>query len=535
MATQQDILDEIMAKKLQQEYDEEFAKQQQANLNKQPIPSKENLDYDAVIRKVISMPATASKLCGNYGLSCSSIVWEDNARNKNSSWGPCISDMTLTVTHKNATHTLPVIRSPNYEDLTWDVPIEKIPILVGNEHSENLRSINLKQYLNDFRHYLSYPLEWPGNTKSLLASRDTHVVMSAQACFLPVPPLGGEATFNVSLYNYQSYPNNPAVLTIVANEKGTSAQIIDNFGNTRGQKLYFNKNGKKCSFLGQRLSQHRIEEGREHDLGKPMNDEEKEKNMILIIQIPLKYNNRPFNYHNGYYSGDYDYSESYGFNNLHINNGVNYNNYNSNINPFSQQVQQPQPHYAYPSSASSSFKFNIEKKEKADVEDAIIKVGEEEGKFREINKIEVKRDNAYPIRVTLQYYKATSNGVCDDKHMNEIWNQLKEARKYGSNIGSLVVGNSNRPTEIKKPNYKIPLWWDDFWIAYGSLFPQYNSNTASELLFVNGRFTQSTLAQCQQHMLDILGQDNNKPNNNNPPIHHVEPILKPSWHFNVSD
>lgn len=37
--------------------------------------------------------------------------------------------------------------------------------------------------------------------------------------------------------------------------------------------------------MGQRLSEHRIEEGRIQDLGKPMNDEEKEKNMILIIQV----------------------------------------------------------------------------------------------------------------------------------------------------------------------------------------------------------------------------------------------------------
>lgn len=92
----------------------------------------------------------------------------------------------------------------------------------------------MKEYLTNFRDYLSFPLEWPGSTRSLLANRDSHVIMSAQACFLPIPALGGESVFNVSLFNYQSHQGHPAVLTIVANEQGSSAQIVDNNGNTRG-------------------------------------------------------------------------------------------------------------------------------------------------------------------------------------------------------------------------------------------------------------------------------------------------------------
>jgi len=106
--------------------------------------------------------------------------------------------------------------------------------------------------------------------------------------FLPVPKDGGEAKFNVAIFNYQSSKDNPAVLAIVANEQGTSAQIVENIGG--GQKLYFNDNGKKCPFLGQRLSEYRIEKG-EIDLTKPMSQEEKQKNMLLIIQVPLKKKN----------------------------------------------------------------------------------------------------------------------------------------------------------------------------------------------------------------------------------------------------
>jgi hypothetical protein len=98
--------------------------------------------------------------------------------------------------------------------------------------------VTLKEYLTNFRDYLSFPLEWHGQTRSLYSSqRDSHVLLSAQTCFLPIPPLGGEAEFNVSLYNYQSSENSPAVLAIVANECGTSAQIIDNFGNARGMSF----------------------------------------------------------------------------------------------------------------------------------------------------------------------------------------------------------------------------------------------------------------------------------------------------------
>ena len=47
---------------------------------------------------------------------------------------------------------------------------------------------------------------------SLLAPRDTHALVSAQAAFLPVPR-GGDAEFNPVLFNYQSVPGDPAVLT----------------------------------------------------------------------------------------------------------------------------------------------------------------------------------------------------------------------------------------------------------------------------------------------------------------------------------
>ena len=92
-----------------------------------------------------------------------------------------------------------------------------------------------------------------------MAERDSHVLVSAQAAFLPVPQ-AGKAEFNPVIFNYQSYQGDPAVLTIVATREGTSATIIDNVrdgfqaGYSWGQRLFFNQDGERASFTGERLS-----------------------------------------------------------------------------------------------------------------------------------------------------------------------------------------------------------------------------------------------------------------------------------------
>ncbi|ETO11852.1 hypothetical protein RFI_25525 [Reticulomyxa filosa] len=171
------------------------------------------------------------------------VTWEDNARNKDSASGyvfflkkkrrrkkfPCISDMTLQVNKE----LMPVIREPNYSDKTWDMSMDKMVIVVGNEKKDqSLKSIPLKEYLESFDQYMSKP---PANTKLNLLrkgdnkeDKDTHVIMSSQACFLPVEA-SAETKFNVALYNYQSRSENPAILVIVSTSKGSSAQIIEGF------------------------------------------------------------------------------------------------------------------------------------------------------------------------------------------------------------------------------------------------------------------------------------------------------------------
>ena len=82
------------------------------------------------------------------------------------------------------------------------------------------------------------------------------------------------------------------------------------------------------------------------------------------------------------------------------------------------------------------------------------KCGEKQLRFDELKGLSVDklvRDDKYPIRMTLQYYKSTDNGAINDKIMKQISKQLKMSQKHSNYIGSLVTENdSQRPTEWVK-------------------------------------------------------------------------------------
>jgi len=150
----------------------------------------------------------AQQMVRNEGLDLINLTWEDTGRYKNSSVGPNISDMTIQVASDRHgqgydVKCMPVIRFPNFSDKTADIDPRDFTLLVGNEKGERLQRISLYEFLDHPDDFLHDPRCWPGRDHTLLADRDTDILASAQACFLPVPQQG-KATFNPVLFNYQS-------------------------------------------------------------------------------------------------------------------------------------------------------------------------------------------------------------------------------------------------------------------------------------------------------------------------------------------
>jgi len=389
-------------------------------------------EYKNVIRRTASMVGDngARRLAQKYGLNILNVTWEDTGRYKNSSVGPNISDMTIQVqqrdpsTDQYSLTCMPVIRYPNFSDKTGDVDLDKFYLLVGNEKDQDLERVTLREFLGNMRKYLTDPHSWNGRETSLLADRDTHALVSAQACFLPIPKKG-VAEFNPVIFNYQSYEDNPAVLTILATREGTSVTIIDNkrdefeAGRTWGQRLFYNKDGERCSFTGERLSDFVANP----DNGYTANSSPKEKeglSMVLLIQVPLK--QKPIKRQDYMLGGCFDMM------------------------------------VACETAAPALEKC------RSNVENAVIGHGKVEGPFTEIDDLKIERDPRYPIRVTVQFYKATSNGVVSAKDMREISKQINKVYDQADYVGSLVVdGNTYRPTEYTGCKHKPANWWENFW------------------------------------------------------------------------
>ncbi|MDF1514005.1 MAG: hypothetical protein P1S60_09365 [Anaerolineae bacterium] len=391
-------------------------------------------DYAQVIRDTANMvwDDAALRLAAEYDLDIINVTWEDTGRYYGSSVGPNISDVTIQVQNWNPElrafdlTLMPVIRYPNFSDLTADISPDDFYLLVGNEDGVPLYRVTLAEYLRNFRRYMSDPGSWDGMETSLLASRDSHVLVSAQAAFLPIPE-NGTAEFNPVIFNYQSYQQNPAVLTIIATREGTSATIIDNVrdgfsdGYSWGQRLFFNQKGERASFTGQRISDFLSDDStvlpvRPGDTPvQPVG--ESGLNMVLLIQVPLK-QKRPMRFIMG----------------------------------------------AAPVVEGEMTLGIAADEEKSDVEAAVIGHGPVEGPYTEVDGLDIERDPRFPIRVTVQFYKATSNGVVSEQDMADIAAQIEKVYDNADYVGSLVVdGPSDRPTEYDGPKMQPAEWWQVFW------------------------------------------------------------------------
>lgn len=389
-------------------------------------------NFSQVIQQVIQMPSdyTLQSRVGQHGLNVVNVTWEDTARYGGSAVGPNISDLTLQVREPLPsggfrTHLLPVIRHPNFTDKTGDVPAHKLWVRVGNHRGGPLGTMRLLDVVKNLRGVMSNPNDLLGSD-DFSAPRDSHMLVSAQHVFLPIPE-AGKVEFTPVIYNYQSSPGSPAVLTLLVTREGTSVRVIENLPGEQsqqawGQELFFNKNGQRTPFTAERKSavkarierQGEIEEGDKGAL-------EEGADMMMIVQIPLEVAQRHRGYGGGI-GGLFDDSASA---------------------PASAGA--PPPMAPSKSASAESRRYAAP----SDVEQAVLGHGREQGAFVEIGGKAVRRDARFPIRVTVQFYKATSNGVVSDANLAEVASSIQKVYSSADYVGSLVVpeGQRHRPTD----------------------------------------------------------------------------------------
>ena len=220
---------------------------------------------NVLVSNIINSQSTQN-LLQTHGLKAYETTWEDNGRNKNSSTGPLISDMTLVVKSDDRWGNLmPIIRCPNFSDVTDDVPIERFNVNYKNS------VITLEELLKEL---------------NVHDSRDSVILTSNQCCVLPVES-HKKTQFAIQLFNYQSMNSAPAVLVIVASKYGTSIQVVG----SSNAKLFFDDNGTSRWFLAERLEDVRNDNNVSNPKAnsfKELTSDEKLNNSIMIIQVPLK-------------------------------------------------------------------------------------------------------------------------------------------------------------------------------------------------------------------------------------------------------
>jgi hypothetical protein len=300
-------------------------------------------------------------------------------------------------------------------------------VRVGNERAgQPLRSVPLVEVLRDVKAFAALPSSIRG-AGNMLAPRDTHFLVSAQAVFLPIPR-EGKAEFNPVLFNYQSAPGSPAVLSILITRQGTSIQVIENKpGETSaavgaGQELYFDNGGQRAAFTAERKSD---VEARIQAQGGPRTEDDrsalqKGADVLFLVQVPLVHA------HQGVLGGMLGGAPGGG----------------GKSDP------------AKPAAALAG-----PAEEKSDVEQAVLGHGPNLGPFDEGHGLRFVRDPKFPVRVTVQFYKATSNGVVSPADLDGIARSIGSVYEHADFVGSLVMpdGDPRRPTAWQTvPNEWFP-------------------------------------------------------------------------------
>jgi len=362
----------------------------------------------------------AQGLAGRHGLQMVNVMWEDTGRYLGSSVGPNISDVTIEVEAEGPgmgkqQFLMPVMRFPNFSDKTGDVDIDKFMLRVGNQRDGGqLSTVSLRELLAHPNRYMALPEKGRIKGGSLLAKRDAKVLTSAQATFLPIRK-GGKTRFWPVIFNYQSYEKNPAVLTLLVTRQGTSMTIIDNTrdtvtgGGSWGQRLYFNAGGKRAPLIAEREKD--VKERGFTANGEAASSLGEDANLMMIIQVPLKVKTLRAGWGEGGLGDDFGGGASAGL-------------------PMEESAA------AAPTRSRG-----------VDIDRAVIGHGPTEGPYTELDGLTIERDERFPVRVTVQFYQATSNGAIDRANVDRLAKKIARVYKEADYVGSLVIPDGTwRPT-----------------------------------------------------------------------------------------
>ena len=103
--------------------------------------------------------------------------------------------------------------------------------------------------------------------------------------------------------------------------------------------------------------------------------------------------------------------------------------------------------------------------EVSDVDTAVLGHGATEGPYTELDGRTIQRDARFPVRVTLQFYQATSNGVVSRANVKAMAAQIRKVYAKGDYVGSLVVPTDldrQRPTSWAGAGQLGDLSWRTF-------------------------------------------------------------------------
>jgi hypothetical protein len=227
------------------------------------------------------------------------------------------------------------------------------------------------------------------------------------------------------------------VLTILVTRQGTSMQVIENKPDEAtaagwGQELYFDNKGQRAAFTAERKSD---VEDRIAAQGGPKTEDDKSAlqrgaDVLFLVQIPLKH--AQLGRLGGALPGG-------GFG-------------GGPIPPPPSAAAAP----AKPS-AKGAASADGAPADKSDVEQAVLGHGPNVGPFNEGHRLRIERDPKFPIRITVQFYKATSNGAVSDIDLDSISRSIGSVYEHADTVGSLVMpeGDPRRPTAWQK----VPHEW----------------------------------------------------------------------------